>query len=146
MPELVSRASASWQGGLADGDGSVALASNVAGPLAVSWRARTGEEGGSTTPEELIAAAHASCYCMALSHELAGAGATVKRLSATAAVAFVVDDAGARIASSHLTVQGSADGVDAARFGELAAAAAAGCPVSRALSPSVAITVEATLV
>jgi osmotically inducible protein OsmC len=145
VPELVSSASASWQGGLGDGEGSVALASATGRPLPVSWAARTGEFSGLTTPEELIAAAHSACYCMALSHELAEAGATPGTLDATAEVRFVVDEEGARVVSSHLTVRGSAAGIDAARFSELAEAAARGCPVSKALTPSVAITVEATL-
>jgi osmotically inducible protein OsmC len=83
---------------------------------------------------------------MALSHEIGQAGATPRSLETKADVRFVVDDDGARIASSVLTVRGAADGLDAARFEELAAAAGQNCPVSRALSPSVAITVQATLV
>jgi lipoyl-dependent peroxiredoxin len=144
MPEQVSSASAQWQGGLADGQGSVSLASGAAASLPVSWGRRTGEGGTGTTPEELIAAAHASCFCMALSHELAGAGATPRSLSAKADVRFVVDDQGARVASSHLTVRGSAEGIDAAGFREAAEAAGRGCPVSQALS-GVEITVDATL-
>jgi len=145
MPSLKSTATSVWQGGLADGSGTVSLASGAASGLGVSWPARTEAADGRTSPEELIAAAHAACYSMALSHELASRGATPGSLEVTAECTFVVDDEGSRIASMHLAVRGTAGGIDASGFVAAADAAKAGCPVSKALTPSVAITLAATL-
>ena len=145
MPSMKSTATVSWQGGLADGKGSVDLASGAASGLPVSWASRTEAANGKTSPEELIAAAHASCYSLALSHEIKQSGATPGSLDVQATVTFTVDDAGPRISSSHLQVRGRAEGIDADGFAKLAEAAKAGCPVSKALADSVEISLDAAL-
>ncbi len=139
MPELVSTANSVWQGGLADGSGTVSFASGATGPLAVTWASRTEAANGKTSPEELIGAAHAACYSMALSHEIAGAGGTPKELDVTAKVTFV---AGTGITGVALTVSGQVDGLDDEGFKKAAEAAKEGCPVSQALSVPITLTVN----
>lgn len=139
MPELVSTANSVWQGGLADGSGTVSFASGATGPLAVTWASRTEAANGKTSPEELIGAAHAACYSMALSHEIAGAGGTPKELDVTAKVTFV---AGTGITGVALTVSGQVEGLDAEGFKKAAEAAKEGCPVSQALSVPITLTVN----
>ncbi len=141
-----SSATTSWDGTLARGAGQTTLASGVAGPLGVSWAHRTERSAGTTSPEELIAAAHASCYAMAFSHELAEAGATPEHLDVSATVTFEVVDGAPTISRVALTVRGKADGIDADGFAKVAAAAKEGCPVSRALKGNVEITLDAALV
>jgi osmotically inducible protein OsmC len=97
---------------------------------------------GTTSPEELLAAAHASCYCMVLSHGLTEAGNEPERLEATATVSFVP---GEGVKSSHIVVSGSVPGIDQAAFDEAAAGAGQDCPISGALRGNVEITVDATL-
>jgi osmotically inducible protein OsmC len=140
-----SSATTSWQGTLAHGSGQTTLASGAAGPLEVSWARRTERSAGTTSPEELIAAAHASCYSMAFSHELAEAGATPEHLDVTAIVTFEIVDGAPTVSRSALTVRGSAGGIDADGFAKLAEAAKEGCPVSRALKGNVEITLDAAL-
>jgi lipoyl-dependent peroxiredoxin len=140
MAEFVSTATAAWQGGLADGSGSVSFASGAAGPLPVSWASRTESANGKTSPEELIAAAHAACFSMALSHEIAQAGGTPGSSNVTAKVSF--DPTAGGIGGVALTVSGSADGLDADGFRQAAEKAKAGCPVSNALSVPITLTVE----
>jgi osmotically inducible protein OsmC len=108
----------------------------------VSWASRTKRAAGKTSPEELLAAAHASCYCMALSHELGEAGTPPERLEATATVEFV---AGEGVKSSHIAVSGRVPGVDADGFAAAAQGAGENCPISAALKGNIAISVEATL-
>ncbi len=139
MSELVSTANSVWQGGLADGSGTVSFASGATGPLAVTWASRTEAANGKTSPEELIGAAHAACYSMALSHEIAGAGGTPKELDVTAKVTFV---AGTGITGVALTVSGQVDGLDDEGFKKAAEAAKEGCPVSQALSVPITLTVN----
>jgi osmotically inducible protein OsmC len=141
-----STATTSWNGTLAQGSGTTSLASGATTPLNVSWGARADRTAGATSPEELIAAAHASCYAMAFSHELAEAGATPEHLDVSVTVTFELVDGAPTITRSALTVRGNASGIDAAGFGEAAAAAKAGCPVSRALQGNVEITLDAALV
>ena len=137
------RAAVTWSGDLLSGSGTITeVTSGAFGPLDVSWPSRTEEPNGRTSPEELIAAAHASCYCMALSHGLAGAGTPPDELSATATVTFVP---GTGITTSVLTVVGRVPGVDEAGFIAAAQAAKDGCPVSQALAGNVELSVEATL-
>jgi osmotically inducible protein OsmC len=145
MPSLKSTATVAWTGGLADGSGTVDLASGAATGLPVSWASRTEAANGKSSPEELLAGAHAACYCMALSHEIAQAGGTPGSLDAQATCTFVVDDAGPRVASMHLQVRGRVEGLDAAGFAKVAEAAKNGCPVSRALADSVEVTLDAAL-
>ncbi|MDX6562647.1 MAG: lipoyl-dependent peroxiredoxin [Gaiellales bacterium] len=140
-----SSATTSWEGTLARGSGRTTLASGVAGPLEVSWAQRTERSAGTTSPEELIAAAHASCYAMAFSHELAEAGATPEHLDVSATVTFEVVDGAPTISRVALTVRGTAGGIDADGFAKVAAAAKEGCPVSRALKGNVDITLDAAL-
>jgi lipoyl-dependent peroxiredoxin len=142
MPELTSAASVSWQGGLGDGGGTVSLASGAASALPVSWQSRTEAAGGKTSPEELIAAAHAACFSMALAHEIATAGGTPRSTEVTAKATFVVDETGARVAGVDLTLRGSADGIDAAGFAACAESAKTNCPVSRALAVPITLTLQ----
>jgi lipoyl-dependent peroxiredoxin len=142
-----SRATATWNGDLFSGSGTATLAgSGAAGPLPVSWASRTEEAAGKTSPEELIAAAHAACYSMALSNVLAGAGNTAERLDVTAEATFEKVEAGWRLTKMALSVTGSVPGMSAEAFAENAAKAKDGCPVSNALKGNVEITAEATLV
>ncbi len=143
---MESSASARWQGSLVDGSGTVALAGGAAPEMSVSWRARTEDQGDSTNPEELIAAAHAACYSMALSHGLAGAGHPPARLDTSAVVTFGPKEGGGfEIKSVALTVRGEVPGLDADGFQAAAEAAKDGCPVSQALAGNVEITLDAAL-
>src|SRR5438094_10650285 len=108
-----SRATTVWEGDLAHGAGTTSAGSGAFPDLDVSWASRTERAAGKTSPEELLAAAHASCYCMALSHELAQADTPPERLEATATVGFV---AGEGVKFSHLVVNGRVPGLDPARF------------------------------
>src|SRR3954467_10883149 len=135
-----SRASTTWQGSLADGSGTTHPESGAFPDVEVSWAARTSRSAGKTSPEELLAAAHASCYCMALSHELSEAGNEPEQLQASATVDFVP---GEGVTGSHIVVKGRVPGIDQAQFEEAAQSAGKNCPISGALS--VEITVDATL-
>ena len=132
-----------WAGGLNDGSGQVELSSSGAGTFEVSWPRRTAEEaGGTTSPEELVAAAHASCFAMQLSHEIAEAGGTPQTLEVSAEVAFGPDPAGGfQVTGITLSVKGETDGLDADGFAKASEAAKAGCPLSKALS-AVAISLK----
>jgi osmotically inducible protein OsmC len=141
-----STASATWSGSLVEGSGTLTgTGSGAIAGLPISWAARTGS-GGMTTPEELLAAAHASCYSMALSHALAGNGTPATKLDVTATVGFDPKVGGGfEVSFSHLTVHGHVPGIDAARFAELAQEASQGCPISGALKGNVEIIAEASL-
>ena len=140
------RAEATWNGDLMSGSGVVsAVSSGAFTDLPVTWVSRAEEPGGKTSPEELVAAAHAACYCMALSNGLSKAGTPPTKLEVSATVTFEVGEAGARVASSALTVRGEVAGVDAATFTEAAETAKDGCPISKALQGNVDLSVEATL-
>lgn len=142
----IRRAEATWRGDLQTGSGSVsASTSHAFSDLAVTWASRTEEANGRTSPEELIAAAHASCYQMAFSGRLAKAGHPAELLNVTATVTFDKTDAGWGIASSALSVRGRVPGMDADVFRAEAEAAKDGCPVSQALKGNVVLSVEATL-
>lgn len=136
------KARAHWDGGLTDGAGQVTLLSSGLGTYDVSWPARSEEPNGKTSPEELIAAAHSSCFSMALSARLAKAGADPISFDVTAEVTFVP---GTGITGVHLTVEASAPGVSAEQFAELAEDAKLNCPVSQALTGTT-VTLEARLV
>ena len=138
-----STAHVTWSGSLMEGSGTIdSVGSGVLGELPVSWTARTGETGGETTPEELLAAAHAACFSMALSHGLAEAGTPAETLDTTATVTFVP---GTGITKIALTVRGVVPGVDEAAFVEAAEGAKVGCPVSKALAAVPEITLDAAL-
>jgi lipoyl-dependent peroxiredoxin len=140
-----SSATTSWDGTLARGSGQTSLASGAAGPLEVSWEKRTDRSGSTTSPEELIAAAHTSCYAMAFANELAEAGATPEHLDVSATVSFDIVDGAPTITRSALRVRGKVSGIDADGFARVAAAAKDGCPVSRALAGNVELTLDAAL-
>jgi lipoyl-dependent peroxiredoxin len=138
------RASVTWNGDLMSGSGTIdEVGSGAFGPLDVSWAARSEEaSGGKTSPEELIAAAHASCFSMALSLGLAKAGTPPEQLRTSAVVTFVP---GTGITKSALTVRGRVPGLDADGFREAAEEAKKGCPVSQALAGVPEITLDAEL-
>src|ERR687895_726986 len=122
-----SSAKTIWEGDLATGSGTTTPASGAFETVDVSWASRTARSAGKTSPEELLAAAHASCYCMALSHELGEAGNAPERLEATANVTF---EPGVGVQSSHIEVTGRVPGIDQAAFEQAAAGAGEGCPIS----------------
>jgi lipoyl-dependent peroxiredoxin len=137
------RADVTWQGSLMDGSGRIeSTTSGVIGGLDVSWPSRSEEPGGKTSPEELIAAAHATCFSMALSHGLAQAGNAPDKLETSATVTFQPGEGITKIA---LTVRGTVPGVDEAGFQEAAQAAKENCPVSQALASVPEITLDASL-
>lgn len=144
MPTRTARTQ--WTGGLQDGSGTVDLVSSGVGHYEVSFPKRAADDaGGTTSPEELIAAAHSSCYAMQLSALLAEAGGTPRRLDVRADVRLGPDPAGGfRIHGIALTVRGEVEGLDAAGFAKAAEGAKAGCPVSKALTGT-DITLDAAL-
>ncbi len=143
----VRRAEASWQGDLFTGSGTVsAVTSGTISSLPITWKARAeANDTGMTSPEELLAAAHASCYARALTSRLAKNGTPASKLSVKVAVLFDKGDAGWGIASSAITVRGEVPGIDGAKFTELAEDAKSNCPVSRALTGNVALSLDASL-
>lgn len=138
------RAEVTWNGDLMSGSGTIdRVGTGAFGPLEVSWPARSEDaSGGRTSPEELIAAAHASCFSMALAGGLAKAGSAPERLRTSATVTFVP---GTGITKIVLSVRGAVPGLDAEGFREAAEAAKAGCPVSQALAGVQEIALEAEL-
>src|SRR4051812_7266258 len=137
------RAEVTWSGDLFSGSGTIEkVGSGAFGPLDVTWAARTEESGGKTSPEELIAAAHASCFSMAFSNVLAKAGTPPTDLRTSATVTFVP---GTGITSSALEVEGSVPGLDEDGFRAAAEDAKANCPVSQALKNNVELSVNARL-
>ncbi len=137
-------AEVTWRGDLSGGGGTIErVGSGVVGPLEVSWAARTGEQGAKTSPEELIAAAHAACFSMALSNGLSKAGNVPDRLSVSATVTFVP---GTGITTSALEVTGEVPGIDEEAFRAAAEDAKESCPVSQALRGNVELSVRARLV
>jgi osmotically inducible protein OsmC len=142
----IRRAEATWSGALTDGSGTVsAVSSNVFTALPVTWAARTESPEGMTSPEELVAAAHAACFSMALSGALGRAGTPPERLDVSAEVTFDKVEAGWRVVSSALTVRGVVPGSTAEAFSAAAESTRTGCPISVALAGNVALSVEATL-
>ena len=144
MPSAQRRAEVRWRGSLTGGSGSLNLASSrVMEETPVTWASRTESPDGKTSPEELIAAAHASCYAMALSNVLAESGHEPEELEVSAEVTFDVGQV--RITRSALEVRGRVPGLDEAGFREAAQKAEGGCPVSNALRNNVEITLDAFL-
>lgn len=139
---LKSTGSTHWEGDLLNGSGTATLESGASGPLQVTWKARSEEHGGLTSPEELIAAAHSSCYSMALSSALAKNETPPTSLDVSATATFVP---GEGITLMELTVVAHVEGITEETFSELAEAAKNGCPVSQALAGNVEITLDATL-
>jgi osmotically inducible protein OsmC len=145
--EMATRtAHTDWTGTLNEGTGEVELVSSKAGSYHVSFPRRTADEAnGTTSPEELVAAAHSSCYAMQLSGMIAAAGGTPQHLDVTADVSIGPDPAGGlHLTGITLTVRGKVDGLDAAGFAQAAEGAKVGCPVSKALT-GVEITLDAAL-
>jgi osmotically inducible protein OsmC len=144
MPTRTARTA--WTGGLQDGSGRVELASSGVGTYDVSFPKRAADDaGGTTSPEELIAAAHSSCFAMQLSAAIAQDGGTPRSLDVTADVSLGADPAGGfRLTGIALRVRGEVEGLDEAGFVKAAETAKATCPVSKALT-GVAITLDAAL-
>lgn len=138
---VTSEATTTWAGSLLEGSGEIALESSNQGPFAVNWKARSEGSDSVTTPEELLAAAHSSCFSMALSHALSQNGTPPTSVETTASVTFVP---GKGISGSHLNVNAVVPGLSAEDFARIADEAKAGCPVSQALT-GIEITLEATL-
>ncbi len=137
------RASATWEGDLFAGSGTVsAQSSGLFTEAGVTWASRTEDVGGRTSPEELIAAAHAACFCMALSNELATRGHAPTRVQIGAICTFL----DGKITTMALDVSATVPGVDESGFREGLAAAEDSCPVSNALRGNVAVTVDGRLV
>ena len=136
-------AQVTWNGSLMEGDGTItSTTSGAIGEQAVSWASRADDANGKTSPEDLIAAAHASCFAMALSHALAQGGNTAEELRTSATVTFQPGEGITKIA---LTVDGRVPGLDEAAFRQAAEGAKDGCPVSKALAGVPEITLDAKL-
>lgn len=134
-----------WKGSLFEGEGTFTTGSGALGENGVTWAARAEEPGGKTSPEELIAAAHASCLSMALSNELAQNNTPPEELRVTATASFDKRDAGFRITKMLLEVEANVPGIDEATFQEKAVAAKDGCPVSNALKGNVELELQTKL-
>lgn len=146
MADAERRARAVWEGDLAKGSGTVTLeSSGQGGTLPATWASRTARSEGKTSPEELIAAAHATCFSMGLAHGLTEAGTPPTRLTTEATCTFAPAEGGFKIASMELSVTGEVAGIDAAAFAAAASAAKDGCPVSQALKGNVPVSVTAAL-
>ncbi|MEX0891515.1 MAG: OsmC family protein [Gemmatimonadota bacterium] len=139
------KATAVWKGGLADGKGRFSLGSGAMSEIPVTWQARTEGPGGKTSPEELIAAAHASCFSMALSGALAKAGSPPEELHVEATCSLDKVEGGFKITTMEIKVRGKVPGMDEAAFQQTARDAGKGCPVSKALTGNVDISVDAAL-
>ena len=135
-------ASAVWQGGLKDGKGTISTDSGVLANTQYSFSTRF-EDGAGTNPEELIAAAHAGCFSMALSGQLGAAGLTAESINTTASVSLEKTDGGFAITKVHLEVKAKVPGADQAAFEKATTNAKSGCPVSKVLNAE--ITMNATL-
>lgn len=134
---------AHWEGTLLEGRGTASLESGAAGPMEVNWKSRAEEQGpNTTTPEELIAAAHAACFSMAFSGALAKNDTPATTLDVIATATFV---AGEGITGMELEVNGKVEGIDEEKFSELAENAKENCPVSKALAGNVPISISASL-
>jgi osmotically inducible protein OsmC len=141
---MLSKATARWEGDLMSGKGATTAASGTFRDAALTWKARTEGVANMTTPEELLAAAHASCFSMALSHALAQGGHPATRLETSCTVEFGPKKGGGfEVRSSALEVKGWVPGIDEAEFGKAAEGAKNGCPVSNALK--IAMSVKASL-
>lgn len=146
MPRIVREAEIVWEGSVARGSGIVTALSSGAFELSTTIASRVGDPEGKTSPEELLAAAHASCFATSLGSELARAGTPPERLEIHCRVTMdEVEGLGHRIVSSAITARGSVPDCDAAGFAQAAEAADAGCPFSALIKASATVTVEATL-
>lgn len=135
------RAEVTWQGNLAQGSGRLTVGSGAFGEQAITWAARTERPDGKTSPEELLAAAHAGCYAMALSHTLSQGGMPPERLTVNAV--YTLDQG--KITTANLEVRGQVPGLDAGGFEQAAQKAEQACPVSNAVRNNVQIRLNARL-
>lgn len=143
----VRTANVVWSGDLASGSGMITyVTSGVFSRLPISWASRTSAHEGKTSPEELLAAAHASCFSMAFSARLGKNGTPATNLEVRAEVTFEQLESGWKVAASKLIVQGTVPGIDKATFDRLADDAKDNCPISAALKGNVELSVEPTLV
>src|SRR2546427_3151268 len=146
MLKAERRAEVEWQGSLMQGSGTiVGVGSGALQNLPVTWASRTERSDGKTSPEELLAAAHAACYAMAFSHTLAQAGTPSERLTVSATCAFEQVGEGFKVTTMDLDVHGKVPGLDQAGFEKVAQQAEQGCPISNALRNNVQIRVVAHL-
>ena len=146
MPRIVREADASWEGSVARGAGAVRAASSGSFELSMTIASRVADPEGKTSPEELLAAAHASCFITSLGSELARAGTPPEHLDVHCRI--TMDEVGGRghlIVASAITARGRAPGADPASFAQAAEAADAGCPFSTLIKASATVTIEATL-
>ena len=140
------RAETTWNGDLMSGNGVLSFgSSDLLQETPVTWAARTEGPGGKTSPEELLAASHASCYAMAFSGTLGRRGTPAERLHVTAVASLDRVEGAMKVTKMDLTVRGRVPGLDQAGFEEAAKAAEQGCPISNAIRNNVEITVNATL-
>lgn len=139
---VVSKATANWSGTLENGEGTTSLSTSGLGTFTINWKARAEGAAATTTPEELLGAAHAACFAMAMSHELAGKGLEAESIDVSAAVTFAPGEGITRVG---LSVQATIPGIDPEGFTELAAAVKDACPVSQALKGTAIELDEATL-
>jgi len=137
-------ASARWQGSTQEGSGTLSAQSGTLKDTPYSFKARFGD-GKGTNPEELIAAAHAGCFTMAVSFMLNNAGFTAEVIDSEAVLTMDTVDGKPTITAVHLTTRARVPGIDAAKFAEIASGAKSGCVVSRALAPSITVTLDAAL-
>lgn len=145
MAAITREATTVWNGSLTEGSGKLDSGSGVVS-TPVTWAARTGEPAGHTSPEELIASAHASCFAMAFSHTLSNAGSEPEQLTVKSVVSLEPNPAGGfKVTKSELTVVGKVPDLAEDKFKDIAREAEAGCPISNALRGNVEITVEASL-
>jgi lipoyl-dependent peroxiredoxin len=143
---MESRATATWEGDLMNGHGTTSAASGVFKGANLSWKARTEGVAAHTTPEELLAASHASCFSMALSHALAQTGKPATKLETSCFVTFGPKSGGGfEVKSSKLTVKGWVPGLDPTKFNELVEGAKNGCPISAIMKNNVQMSVDAVL-
>ena len=146
MPRIVREAEVAWEGTTARGSGVVSAQSSGAFKLPVTLASRVGDPEGKTSPEELLAAAHASCFVASLGSELARAGTPPERLLVHCRITMdEVQGAGHRIVASFISATGVAPGADSASFAQAAEAADAGCPFSALIMASATVTIDATL-
>ena len=138
-------ASATWEGDLTSGSGTFSLGSGAATDVPLSWKARAEDASAGTSPEELIAAALAACFSMALSHGLAQGGTPPSSIETDATATFDRTDEGFRVTTIRLRTRGRVEGMDDAAFHEAAETAKQNCPVSKALEGNVAIELDAAL-
>jgi osmotically inducible protein OsmC len=146
MPRIVREADATWEGSVARGAGLVSASSSGSFELPVTLASRIADPGGKTSPEELLAAAHASCFITSLGSELARAGTPAEHLHVHCTITMdEIEGMGHRIVASAISARGVASGADAASFAQAAEEAHLGCPFSSLIKASATVTIEATL-